>query len=385
MDRTAGVASVVIVLIVFAACVGYSMIPTDSDDDGTINTSVIGVGEFNSVELDVTSKDLEEFGCTIGDKILVSVNGMEYNATYVYICTGVGSLDAFVNTDNPSSDENVTFAIFNADVWLSSGCKIGDEVELKKNGKDPNISVLKKYLKGMVDDRSLFTDEEYSNFRAVESDGLKENLLFRSVSPFIAGYERSEIAVGFYEQNGIKNIVSMGDAPTSVDKCRALYGNDYYPVKLFDEGKVFIKNVDPIFTRSPLEIRDVLLTISDMEGSIALNCQMGKDRTGLIVSIILALTGSSYEEVKAEYLMSYVNLYDIEVGSEEYEALGRMMLDRILYLLENPGATEQAGMIDWSILDEYDFDVGRIIPKFLKEYAEMTDADIEKVIDKFAK
>lgn len=384
MDRPAAVASVIVALVVVTACIGYFVTMTDHRGDGAVTTSVVGVGEFNSVELGVTSKDLKELGYSIGDKILVSANGKEYNATYVYICAGVGTLDSFINTNDPLDDNNVTFAIFNADVWTCSGCEIGDVIELKKNGRDPNIPVLEKYLRGQVDDRSLFTDEEYSNFRAVVSAGMKEGILFRSVSPFTAGYERSEVAADFYERNGIENIVSIGDVPAHVERCRNLYGDDYYPVKLYDTGKAFVKNIDPVFTRSPLDFREVLLTISEMEGSVAVNCQLGKDRTGLTVSILLALTGASYEEIRSEYLLTYVNLYGVEVGSEEYDVLGRMMFDRALYVMDNPDATEQAGLIDWNVLEGYDFDVGRIVLKFLKESAMMTDAEIDKVIDKIA-
>lgn len=103
----------------------------------------------------------------------------------------------------------------------------------------------------------------------------------------------------------------------------------------------------------------------DSDGKTVINCYLGKDRTGLVVSMMLALTGSSYEEVKHEYMLSYVNHYRVEEGSEEYKVLGNIMFDRYFYLLGHLDIVEIHGDFDWSVLDDYVFDLKAISIDFL--------------------
>ena len=111
---------------------------------------------------------------------------------------------------------------------------------------------------------------------------------------------------------------------------------------------------------------------------------VGKDRTGMVIAMLQALTGSTYDQIKAEYLQSFVNLYGIDVGSEEYETLGRMMFDRLFYVFAYPELSDMAGSVDWSVLDGYQFDMEQITLNFLKNYANMTDAEIDRLIDRLS-
>ena len=126
------------------------------------------------------------------------------------------------------------------------------------------------------------------------------------------------------------------------------------------------------------------MAIAESDGKIVINCQLGKDRTGMVIAMLQALTGSTYDHIKAGYLQSFVNLYGIDVGSEEYETLGRMMFDRLFYVFAHPELADMAGSVDWSVLDGYQFDMEQITLNFLKNYANMTDAEIDCLIDRLS-
>lgn len=132
------------------------------------------------------------------------------------------------------------------------------------------------------------------------------------------------------------------------------------------------------------DLRRIMMTIVESDGRIVINCQLGKDRTGMVIAMLQALTGSTYDQIKAEYLQSFVNLYGIDVGSEEYETLGRMMFDRLFYVFAHPELSDMAGSVDWSVLDGYQFDMEQITLNFLKNYANMTDAEIDRLIDRLS-
>lgn len=112
--------------------------------------------------------------------------------------------------------------------------------------------------------------------------------------------------------------------------------------------------------------------IADSEGATCINCLLGKDRTGLVCAMMLALTGSSYDEIKEEYMITYMNLYDIEKGSEEYEVIGKIIFDRAFYTMEHPEILVEVCNFDWRVMDGHVFDLKEITYDFLTQQAGMT-------------
>lgn len=357
-----------------------------NDDENTLVTSVRGVGEYNGIELECTVEDVLSMGCKIGDKILVETNDHTYDATFVKGYSGIGAMGAYVSIADNSANNHVSFGAFNVNIWYHSDCKVGDAVTLKKNGVDPLFAKMPHYIAGTpkhYDDSK--PKEVFCNFRALDTVGIKENEIFRSVSPFRALTERSEIMAELYEKEGIEYILSLGDTESRVEACRLAYGDSYYPVKLYDEGNAVIMNLDSNFNRTPSDLRKGLLALAESDGKVVINCYQGKDRTGMMCIVLEALTGSDYNEIKDDYMLSYINHYGIEKDSEEYNVVCSILLDRNLYLLEHPEIVEFVGNFDWSVLDGHVFDVKKIVLNFLKEYAGMTDDEINTVIDRVSK
>lgn len=375
-------APLMVALMLVVSAVGFAIHLNVSEEDRTITTKVNALSDYGDLVLDITSADLTDIGCQIGDKILVTANGIRYNATYVIGYTGIGCMDSFVCENNHPHDGHLVFGIFSGKVTERTGCVVGDTLHLERNGVDPNFPKLQKYMKGLDNDRSAFSDEHYCNFRLIESTGMKKGLFYRSVSPFKSDNERSEVTAELYERYGIGYVVSMGDRVDNVDSCRETYGDSYYPVRLYDAGNAFVDVLSSSLVSVPSDVRKAMLAITESEGKVVINCNLGKDRTGVIVAMLQSLAGSSYEEIRAEYMKSFVFLYGIEVGSEEYDTLCHLMFDQLFYTLANPGIVEQAGNVDWSVLDDYRFDMRGLTLKFLKEMAGMSDKEIEDLVDK---
>ena len=61
----------------------------------------------------------------------------------------------------------------------------------------------------------------------------------------------------------------------------------------------------------------------DSEGPIYIHCMEGKDRTGFVCLLLEALAGASYDEMKADYMTTYENYYQVtkEDTPEKYEAI----------------------------------------------------------------
>ena len=385
-SNRAGIILVLAVFALVAAAAVVLILDEDDDEEKVVTTSVRGEGEYKGIELECTIQDIYDMGCDIGDMILVETNGHTYNATFVKGYSGIGVMGAYISIPDNALNKHASFGAFNVRIWDHSGCKVGDTVTLKKNGVDPIFSKIPHYIAGTPKHYDGISPKEvFCNFRAVDTIGIKENEIYRSVSPYRAHTQRSEMVAELYEEEGIEYILSLGDTESKVNECKEAYGDSYYPVKLCEEGKVIVMNIDSNFNREPSDLRKALLALADTEGKVVINCYQGKDRTGMICAIIEALTGSDFEEVKKEYMQSYVNHYGIEEGSEEYEVVGKMMFDRFFYLLEHPEIVEQAGNFDWSVIDGYVFDLKAISLNYLREYAEMTDDEIDRVLDRVTK
>lgn len=373
--------------VVSLVAVTAAIIINDDGDDGkTLVTTVMGMGEYDSIELECTVRDVRSLGCEIGDRVLIETNGHTYDATFVSRYSGIGVMGAFLSIPDNPLNQHVCFGAFNVKIWDHSQCKPGDTVTLKRNGVDPLFAKIPHYVAGTPRHYDGSTTKEvFCNFRAVDTVGIRENAIYRSVSPYRAQTERSEIMAELYEKEDIGYILSLGDTESRVESCRSVYGDSYYPVKIYDEGKAIVMNVDSNFNRVPSDLRKALLALLDTEDKVVINCYQGKDRTGMMCTVLEVLTGSDYEEVMEDYMLSYINHYGIEKGSEEYDVIRNIMFDRYLYVLEHPEIVEQVGTFDWSVLDGYVFDVEKIILTFLKDYAGMTDDEIKMVIDRVAK
>ena len=98
-----------------------------------------------------------------------------------------------------------------------------------------------------------------------------------------------------------------------------------------------------IVNRRPQAFRDIFETIAETEGCILFHCFAGKDRTGIIAAMLLALAGVSDDDIAADYAETDVQLakqYETwidEAPAERREAFRaelRCPPERILGVLE---------------------------------------------------
>jgi len=99
--------------------------------------------------------------------------------------------------------------------------------------------------------------------------------------------------------------------------------NSPYYKSLYEEGNIILLDMAVDYTaedfKSKLKIGvEFMLT---NEGPYLVHCNEGKDRAGFVAALFEALTGASLEEIKDDYMLSYMNYYNVEHGSEKYEKI----------------------------------------------------------------
>jgi hypothetical protein len=155
-----------------------------------------------------------------------------------------------------------------------------------------------------------------------------------------------------------------------------------YVSKMFADDRVYAALLSPSVHSSPEDIRWFVDQVLDSDGQIGISCLLGKDRTGMYVLFLQTIAGATFEEVKEEFLRSMCDLYHVEKGSDEYEAIYEMHLLRSLYLLEHPEGMQDVLSIDWSGVELKDFDLYGTVTGFLINSAGVSQEKLDLLKEK---
>ena len=288
--------------------------------------------KFGSANISCSQGEFEALGFALGDSVDVSFsNGRSYQDVPYY--NGY-----YVRNSSPvlvayPSSENILFTLNNEGIWdkasLSEDCKI--TVTLSEKGK--YLATQEALSQSYSLDRSKYSsDEEFSNFRALKGGSLKESFIYRGASPFDNSRNRAEITDSLLKKNGIKAIVDLADGEGDMNayKADATYSFPYSE-SLYDSGSVILLGMGSGYTSEPYA-QSVAQGVRHMLSSSSpyyIHCMEGKDRTGFVCTLIEALAGSTYAEMKTDYMKTYENYYKVtEVKeAEKYNAIVSLYFD----------------------------------------------------------
>jgi protein tyrosine/serine phosphatase len=111
-------------------------------------------------------------------------------------------------------------------------------------------------------------------------------------------------------------------------------------------GKVaFVKMYGNLLFTQKDAYRGVFEMLRDSKSGILFHCTAGKDRTGVLAALILALVGASDEEIEQDYLLTRVG---VEPFREHLMALLLQQLGKTS--LDEPGISEMCGVTRHTIL-----------------------------------
>ena len=70
-------------------------------------------------------------------------------------------------------------------------------------------------------------------------------------------------------------------------------------------------------------LSDAFVVMTKHEGPCLIHCVEGKDRTGFVCALLLALAGASPREIVDDYMITYANYYGVtkENNQKRYEAI----------------------------------------------------------------
>ncbi len=166
-------------------------------------------------------------------------------------------------------------------------------------------------------DYAHLTDEAFANFRRVRTTGMGFGRLFRSSSPINPELGRNTYADAAIKAKSVTVIMNLADSAEDAANYPG-FADSYYAGQ-----KVIYLNLGVDFAAADFKagLADGLRFFAENEGIYLIHCTEGKDRAGFVSALLECLMGASYEEVVADYMVTYSNYYGVEAGSEKYNAI----------------------------------------------------------------
>ena len=285
-----------------------------SDDDTTssepmLKGKITSYNEFGAAMLDFKEADMAMAGFTLGDVISITVDGKEivmpyYDGFYTrngeYLCMAYPSYPSICFTAN--------------NIGLPSeltGLE-GHDVTVRMKEKGGCLDVQKALSMKYVNDRDQYpehSDAEFANARTVNAGNIPSGILYRSSSPFCNDIKRAFYVSEYLENEKVKTVLNLADTEEKM----LTYDMPPYSRTLWEGGNVILcpLKADPTADDYNNRLIAALKELPTHPAPYVVHCMEGKDRTGYVCALLEGLCGATYEEIVADYLVTYENYYTI--------------------------------------------------------------------------
>lgn len=372
------------VLALFGACQPSKPAPTG---DLLISGTVDHVDRYGGLILSFTPADLEAAGVAYGDLLSVALaDSIVVTLPYVDAYTESGNMSPCLCNYN-RADTELSLSMSNGSFANHVGGHAGDTVTIRMHRKEGYLNeynLLKCSYTFLSSDYS--SPEVFANFRPIATSGLQPGILYRSTSPinFNNNKVRFRFADSLARLAAIGSIIDIADSP---DEVRAFLDADVsqgsYAAQLFANGHVvaLASNSDFIDTAFLHKLAHALRLLPSLPAPYLIHCNEGKDRTGFYCLLLEALCGAPLDQLKQDYMLTFVNLYHQQPGSEQYELTWTKNGFRMLFLMAHPDLWHSVVSIDWDNASLLGVDLAQAARNYLL-LAGLSNADIDALLSR---
>lgn len=311
-----------------------------------IHGYVQSIAKYGNLELTIPGSELDKAGFEYGDLLKITVDGKEFTVPYG---TNYSDVDQG-STILRNSDGHLTLAINMGDFAGKNG------IATKKTNEDktyewyyaaetniPAVVTIEMGEKGGYYDEWLIhqlkrtnnredykdlSDAEFANFRNVATTGMGENALYRSSSPINPEIGRNTYADKAAEAAGVKTFMNLANDEATAKGYKG-FDSTYY-----SKQNVVYLNLGVDFTAADFKtgLATGLRYFTTHEGPYLVHCTEGKDRAGFVSALLECYMGAAYDEVVADYMITYYNYYGVTKEAEpaKYDAILRSNIVKTL-------------------------------------------------------
>ena len=337
-------------LLVFVSLLTFMVSCSDDDDTKSVPTlegKIVSYNEFGAAMLDFTETDMTKAGFTLGDVISITVDGKEivmpyYDGYYTrngeYLCVAYPTYPSICFTaNNVGLPEELT------------GLE-GHAVTVRMKEKGGCIDVQQALSMKYTNDRedyALISDAAFANARGVSAGKMASGILYRSSSPFSNEINRAKYVSEYLEQAKVMTVLNL----TDTEEKMAAYDMPAYSRSLWEGGQVILcpLKADPTADDYNQRLVAALKELPSRPAPYVVHCTEGKDRTGYVCALLEGLCGATYEEIVADYLITYDNYYQITPVKDP------ALCNTLVSLRLNTCLMYYAGVTDEAQLPEVDY------------------------------
>ena len=344
------VLSVIICQLVFSVA-----LTSCSDDDTTDNTPVLkgkitSYNEFGAAMLSFTETDMTNAGFTLGDVISITIDDKKeivmpyYDGFYTrngeFLCVAYPTYPSICFTAN-----NIGLP---KELTGLEGHAVTVRMKEKGGCLDVQTALSMKYSNERIEYPDL-SDAEFANARTVKAGNIPSGILYRSSSPFSNDIKRDFYVSEYLQQEKVRTVLNLAD---NEEKMLSYKDIPPYSLSLWKEGNVILcpLKADPTADDYNNRLIEALKQLPSHPAPYLVHCMEGKDRTGYVCALLEGLCGATYEEIVADYLVTYDNYYDINPAKDPVlcNTLVSLRLNTCLMHYANVSDESQLPNIDYA-------------------------------------
>ena len=337
-------------LLVFVSLLTFMVSCSDDDDTKSVPTlegKIVSYNEFGAAMLDFTETDMTKAGFTLGDVVSITVDGKEivmpyYDGYYTrngeYLCVAYPTYPSICFTaNNVGLPEELTGL---------EGHAVTVRMKEKGGCIDVQQALSMKYTNER-EDYDLISDAAFANARGVSAGKMASGILYRSSSPFSNEINRANYVSEYLEQAKVMTVLNL----TDTEEKMAAYDMPAYSRSLWEGGQVILcpLKADPTADDYNQRLVAALKELPSRPAPYVVHCTEGKDRTGYVCALLEGLCGATYEEIVADYLITYDNYYQITPVKDP------ALCNTLVSLRLNTCLMYYAGVTDEAQLPEVDY------------------------------
>ena len=329
-----------------------TLVVSCSKDDEPIDLPMLkgtisSYNEYDGAMLDLTEADMENAGFTPGDIISFTLDNKTLDMPYYdgyYARSGEFLLVAY------PSYASICFTVNNFGLPEELRGLEGHAVIVKMKEKGGCLDVQNAMNMKYSNERSDYptsTDAEFANARAVSVGKIARGVLHRCSTPFTDVIKRAFYVSDYLENIKDMTVLNLADTEEEMKS----YDMPPFSRTLWDGGKVILcpLKVDPTAEDYNNRLIAALKELSSRPAPYVVHCEEGKDRTGYVCALLEGLCGATYEEIVADYLITYNNYYGISPQKDSD------LCKAILSLRLNPCLMHYASVSDEAQLPNVDY------------------------------
>ena len=322
-----------------------------------IEGSVESINSYGNLIPSFSPAEFAAAGADYGDLFEISVGTCDaFDALYVDSYAAAGSMSPCICNYN-RDDSQLNIGLNNGNLIAFLDAAEGDKItlRLKQKNSDPVVAYMSTVY--TYDRADYASDAEFANFRRAGNF----TDVYRGTSPI--NFNKNKVRYSYCDalcrEAGIKTVVDIADSDEDIrELLNSPEQEGSYMSELLAEGGIIGlgSNTDYVSEAFMEKMARGLRFLISRGGPYFIHCNEGKDRTGFYFILLEALTGASLQEIKDDYMQTYMNFFHYMEGSAEYENIWEKNGVRMICHMAHPELWPRILVTDWnsSMLDGLD-------------------------------